>query len=125
MALSGLLLIDTSAYARGFRTADFDEDLCVCEVTELEILYGARSAAHYQDLEAKLSEYRRLRVDAQTFATARGAQRALAARGLHRLPIPDLLIAACAQQHGAGVLHVDRHYDVIADVLAFEPVRLG
>jgi predicted nucleic acid-binding protein len=37
--------------------------------------------------------------------------------------MPDLLIAACAAQHGAGVLHADRHYDALADVLSFEPVR--
>jgi predicted nucleic acid-binding protein len=40
------------------------------------------------------------------------------------VPIPDLLIAACAQQHQAAVLHVDRHYDALARVLAFTPVRL-
>ena len=45
------------------------------------------------------------------------------ARGEHRVSLAELLIAACAQQHGADVLHVDRHYDVLADVLAFTPVR--
>jgi predicted nucleic acid-binding protein len=63
-------------------------------------------------------------MDAETFATARTAQRELAAMSRHRVPIPDLLIAACAHQHGADVLHVDRHYDVLAHVLAFTPVRL-
>jgi len=33
-------------------------------------------------------------------------------------------VCGCAQQHQAAVLHVDRHYDVLAEVLAFEPVRL-
>lgn len=28
-----------------------------------------------------------------------------------------------AQQHGAGVIHVDRHYDVLATVLAFSSLR--
>ncbi len=36
----------------------------------------------------------------------------------------NLLIAACAQQHQAAVLHLDRHYDVLTGVLAFEAVRL-
>jgi len=40
------------------------------------------------------------------------------------VPIPDLLIAACAQQHGADVLHVDRPYHALASVLTFGPVRL-
>ena len=37
-------------------------------------------------------------------------------------PLPDLLIAACAQQHAAGVLHVDRHFETLTDVLAFDAV---
>ena len=40
-------------------------------------------------------------------------------------PLPDLLIAACAQQHSAGVLHVDRHYDALARVFEFAAVRLS
>jgi predicted nucleic acid-binding protein len=64
-------------------------------------------------------------MDAETFAIAAGAQRELAATGHPRVPIPDLLIAACAQQHGADVSHVDRHYDVLAQVLAFAPVSPG
>jgi predicted nucleic acid-binding protein len=37
--------------------------------------------------------------------------------------LADLLIAACAQQHGADVVHADRHYEVLATVLNFAPVR--
>jgi predicted nucleic acid-binding protein len=122
--LSGLLLVDTSAYARGFRTADFDDQLCMCPISRLEILYAARSQREYDAIDGKLAEFRSLRIDAQTMAGALSAQRTHAARGLHRVPIPDLLIAACAQQHGADVLHVDRHYDVLAQVMDFRPVRL-
>lgn len=57
-------------------------------------------------------------------AIARTAQRELATMSQHRVPVPDLLIAACAQQHQAGVLHVDRHYETLARVLSFTPVRL-
>jgi predicted nucleic acid-binding protein len=63
-------------------------------------------------------------MDAETFAIARTAQRELAAKSRHRVSLPDLLIAACAQQHQADVLHVDRHYDVLARVLLFTSVRL-
>ncbi len=43
-------------------------------------------------------------------------QRLLAAnRGNgHRRPIPDLIIVATAEPHGAEVLHVDSGYDMIA-----------
>jgi predicted nucleic acid-binding protein len=62
-------------------------------------------------------------MDAETFAAAASAQRELGDTGRHRVPIPDLLIAACAQLHGADVLHVDRHFDVLTDVLSFASVR--
>jgi len=34
--------------------------------------------------------------------------------------LPDLLIAACAQDSGVGVLHYDEDFDRLAEVLAFE-----
>jgi predicted nucleic acid-binding protein len=123
--LSGLLLVDKSAYTRGIERKDYTETLCVCPVIELELLVSARSESEYVAFEHALSALRSLRMDAQTFDSARTAQRELAAMGRHRIPMPDLLIAACAQQHAAGVLHVDRHYDVLAEVLEFQPVRLA
>lgn len=123
--MSGLLLVDKSALERTFDADAYTETLCVCPVIELEMLYSARSATDYAEIEDGLRNYRSLRVDAQTMAGARAAQRELAATSRHRIPMPDLLIAACAQQHGAGVLHVDRHYDVLAEVLDFKPIRLA
>jgi predicted nucleic acid-binding protein len=84
-----------------------------------------RSAGDYELLEDDLQQFRDLPIDAETLAVALGAQRELGARGQHRLPISDLLIASCAQQRGADVLHVDRHYDTLAQVLAFRPRRAG
>jgi predicted nucleic acid-binding protein len=118
-----LLLIDKSAYVRGTLAVAADDELCLCAVTRLELLHSARSAGDHQQLEGDLAEFRDLRMDAETFAVALGAQRELAAIGQHRVSIPDLLIAACAQQHAADVIHIDRHYDVLARVLNFTPVR--
>ena len=120
-----LALLDKSAYVRGAAAANFDRELCLCAVTRLELLYSARSAADYTALEDDLASFRELRIDVETFTIAARAQRELATGGRHRVPIPDLLIAACAQQHGAAVVHVDRHYDVLAGVLAFDAVRLA
>jgi len=58
-------------------------------------------------------------MEAETFAIASTVQRELAAAGEHRVAVPDPAIAACAQQHAAGVVHADRHFDVLARVLAF------
>jgi predicted nucleic acid-binding protein len=84
----------------------------------------ARASELVEVDEEDLSAFRILRMDAETFAAARAAQRELAALGRHRVPIPGLLIAACAQQHGAGVLHVDRHYEALAGLLEFDAYRV-
>jgi predicted nucleic acid-binding protein len=120
-----LVLIDKSAYVRGEAAVPEADELCLCAVTRLELLHSARSAGDYKLLDDDLQQFRDLRMDAETFAVALTAQRELATRGQHRLPIPDLLIASCAQQRGADVLHVDRHYDTLAQVLAFRPRRAG
>lgn len=121
-----LLLLDKSALVRMTKReplADGENELCICAVTRLEVLYSARSPGDYQELEAALDAFRHLRMDLETFAVASAAQRELAAGGQHRIPLPDLLIAACAQQHSADVLHLDRHYETLADVLAFRARR--
>jgi len=117
-----LLLVDKSACVRG-AVGGVEDELCLCAITRLELLHSARSRADYEQLELDLAQFRDLRMDLETLATALTAHRELAARGRHRLASPDLLVAACAQQHAAGVLHVDRHYETLAEVLAFTPVR--
>jgi len=124
MAVERLLLLDKSAYVHGAAALGLEGELCLCAITRLELLYSARSPADYVALESDLAEFRDLRIDAETVAAASGAQRELAVPSRHRLPIPDLLIAACAQQYGADVVHRDRHYDVLSTVLAFEAVRV-
>src|SRR5437588_8689103 len=119
-----LVLIDKSAYVRGDLEAGEDDELCLCAVTRLELLYSARSGDDYRALEDDLAQFRDLRMDTETFATALSAQRELANRGQHRIPIPDLLVASCAQQHSADVVHVDSHYEALSRVLVFHPRRV-
>ena len=40
----------------------------------------------------------------------------LARKGHHRLPIPDLIVAAAAESAGVIVLHYDEHFEHIAAV---------
>src|ERR1019366_8950340 len=84
---------------------------------------SARSATHHDQLLVDLLQLPRLRINADVEDAALDAQRDLARRGHHRSASPsDLLIAACAPVHGAGVLHYDRDYDVLVELpgLAFE-----
>jgi predicted nucleic acid-binding protein len=93
-------------------------------MTALEICYSARNLA---DLEAVLVGQRALEwlpVSEAAMDRALEVQRLLAARSgnEHRRPIPDLIIAATAELHGAEVLHVDRDYEMIAEVTG-QPMR--
>ena len=99
-------------------------EFCLCAVIRWELLFSARSSADCAALEQDLEHFRELRMDAETIATAGGAQRELARAGKHRVPIGDLLIAACAQQHAADVVHVDRHFGMLSSVLHFNAIRL-
>jgi predicted nucleic acid-binding protein len=120
------LLLDKSALVRAKEILEENHgELCTCAITRLELLYSARSAADYRQIEENLDTFHDLRIDAETVEIATSAQRELAQRGRHRIPIPDLLIASCAQQHQAAVLHLDRHYDALTEVLAFQSVRLS
>ncbi len=123
-AVERWLLLDKSAFVRATSLDPAFGEPCLCAITRFELLYSARSPRAFEQLEEELSAFHELRIDAETIAVARSAQRELAAKSRHRVPIPDLLIAACAHQHQAAVLHLDRHYDTLARVLAFTPVRL-
>lgn len=98
--------------------------IAACHMTALEVCYSARSQA---DLETLLTGQRALEwlpVTEAVMDRALEVQRLLARhRGNgHRRPIPDLIIAATAELHGAEVLHVDSDYEAIAEVTG-QPVR--
>src|SRR4029077_17027261 len=80
----------------------------------LEAGYSARSAGDHQALMVQLDWLPRIHVSPAIEKRALGAQRELALVGHHRLPPTDVLIAACADEAEAGVLHYDRDYDIIA-----------
>jgi len=119
-----LILLDKSAWVRGGAGLLDYGQLCMCAITRMEILFSARSADDYATLQGDLAAYRDLRIDHATVSAAESAQRELAAAGQHRISLPDLIIGACAQQHSADVLHVDRHFDALAETFGFRSIRL-
>lgn len=119
-----LILLDKSAWVRGGADLVDYGELCMCAITRMEILYSARSAGDFTTLQHDLDAYRDLRIDHATVSGAEAAQRELAASGQHRVALPDLIIGACAQQHGADVLHVDRHFHLLAKTFGFRSIRL-
>ena len=119
-----LILLDKSAWARGGAGLADRGELCLCAITRLEILYSAQTPAEYETRKTGLDAYRDLRIDTSTIAAAEAGQAELARTGRHRVSLPDLVIAACAQQHGADILHVDRHFDLLAEIFGFRSLRL-
>lgn len=120
-------LIDKSALVRLGRALDGDEWISrverglvhVCGVTLLEIGVSSRNQADHRDIQrvglvaGMPVEYLSPQAEARAFEV----QGLLADRGQHRAPsVPDLLIAAMAELRGLEVLHVDKDYDLIAEV---------
>lgn len=124
MALIARYLADRSALARFSHLAveqrhrPLLEDgwIATCGIVDLEVLYSARSLGAY---EATLQERQSLEdipITPEVVARAIAIQHDLARRGQHRVPIPDLLIAAAAESAGLIVLHYDRDFELIAQV---------
>ena len=120
-------LIDKSALVRLSQAADAIEWASRVErglvristVTRLEVGYSARTAADHRVLlgEPPISsmpvEYLTPRIEDRALEL----QFALAERGQHRAPsAPDLLIAATAELAELTVLHLDKDFELIAEV---------
>lgn len=91
-----------------------DNQLATCLPFLLEAGYSAQSLSDHISKMASLDRLPHVPVTPRVEHRAREAQRELAKLGHHRLSPADLIIAACAESEGAGVLHYDRDYDLIA-----------
>jgi len=117
-------LIDKSALARAVdplvgerlqRLSEFGL-LATCSIVDLEVLYSARRSEDYDAVADELAGFEHIPIDETVLDRARYVQRLLASIGQHRLPIPDLIIAAAAEAGGATVLHYDRDFERISAV---------
>jgi predicted nucleic acid-binding protein len=91
--------------------------IATCGIVDLELLYSAPSPATYAELARVLRSLPRAPVTEGAVDRALEVQGLLAARSEHRaVPLPDLLVAACAEHAGLTVLHYDADYDRIAEV---------
>jgi predicted nucleic acid-binding protein len=126
-------LIDKSALVRLAASRDATEWATRIErglvrittVTRLEVGYSARSGP---DLRAGLAQPPLSSMPVE-YLTPGIEDRSvevltlLADRGLHRAPsVPDLIIAATAELAGLTVLHLDKDFDVIAEITG-QPVQ--
>jgi predicted nucleic acid-binding protein len=124
VALTPAYLADKSALARMPNAAVrarlepllVDGLVATCGIIDLEIGFSARSAAVHRDIRRERRSLPRARIDDDVLDRALEVQGLLADRGQHRLPIPDLVIAAAAESAGLTVLHYDADFERIADL---------
>lgn len=101
--------------------------VAITTVTRLEVGFSARGAGEHAQIFTA-SPVAGMPVEYLTPAIedrALEVQRLLAERGHHRAPsIPDLIIAATAELTGRTVLHLDKDFDLIADITGQAVERL-
>ena len=122
MALSATYLADKSALARfpvaavARRLRPLMEEglLATCAIVDLEVLYSSRNLADYEETLEECRSLDDAPITPEVMSRAIELQHALAERGRHRLPIPDLVISAAAQVAGLVVLHYDADFERIA-----------
>jgi len=85
-------------------------------ITDLEVGYGSRNAREWDQDMADLSVFDLVVTTADHVRRARQVQRLLASRSQRGRKIPDLLIAAAAEDAGLTLLHYDADFDLIARV---------
>lgn len=106
----------SDAARRRLQALLFDNLLASCHVIALEVLYSARNLDDYETLQRGIGAIQWLPVTEPVMDRALEVQHLLARRGQHRTPLPDLMIAAAAEVHGAVILHYDSDFDRIAEV---------
>jgi len=94
--------------------------VATCGIIDLEIGFSAQTAAVHRDIGRERRSLPRARIDDDVLDRAFEVQAVLAERGQHRLPIPDLVIAAAAESAGLTVLHYDDDFERIAEVTGQE-----
>jgi len=127
----GVFIADGSAWARAhharvapaWSAALRNGQIATCPIVSLELLHSARDGAGFDGLAADLAQLRDVPITRSVTNAALGALRKLAhaPSPRHRaVKLPDLLIAAAAQDASLGVLHYDEHFDLLASSLSFE-----
>jgi predicted nucleic acid-binding protein len=97
--------------------------IAVCDAVVFELLYTTRSAAEFRERRAELSMLPQCPLNTATWDRAMNVFQLLAESGaLHhrQAKLPDLLIAAAAEQFGCAVLHYDQDFEAIAAVTGQE-----
>jgi len=85
-------------------------------ICDLEVGYSARNADEWDELVGALDAFEAVDTTAAHIHRSLQVQRLLAQRSQRGRKIPDLLVAAAAEELGVVVLHYDADFDLISSV---------
>jgi predicted nucleic acid-binding protein len=85
-------------------------------ISDLGVGYSARTSIEWDSLQEALEAFHLVEAHAGHVRRARQVQRLLAARSQRGRKVPDLLVAAAAEEAGLALLHYDTDFDRIAAV---------
>lgn len=91
-----------------------DDKILANGMITLELLGGTRTRKEFRRLKERLGALDMVPIDAALWVHAADFAFTLRRKGL-TIPYTDVLIAACALQADATLVHADRHFDLIAD----------
>ena len=122
-----MTLIDTSAWIHSLRRdgdpriRDRVASLLVagtatwCPIVRTELWNGARGGREQRILREMERDLLELPLTPAVWATADELARTSRARGI-TVPTVDLVVQACANHHGASLLHADQHLRLLAEL---------
>jgi predicted nucleic acid-binding protein len=125
----GPVLADTSAWMVARRNPQAREllldavgrgEVAWCWPVRYELIIDARRAEGVAAVDRTLEGLREIAVDRAVQRGVLAAMRDLAGAGSHRshrLPLTDLTVAVAAQSSGLDVLHFDRHFERLGELL--------
>jgi len=90
--------------------------LALARICDLEVGFSARNAEEWDQLVAALDAFAAVETTAEHVRRALQVQRLLSIRSQRGRKIPDLLVAAAAEELDIAVLHYDADFDLIAAV---------
>ena len=82
-------------------------------IVKLEILGGTKTEREFQRLKTRLDALDAVETDVELWDRAYGLAFKLRRKGV-TVPYTDILIAACALEVKATVMHADAHFDLIS-----------
>lgn len=120
-----LFLVDTSIWLYALRK-EFNPEIkdrlelllkenwvLIAGIIKLEILGGTKSEIEFKRLKKRLDSLQECKTDIPLWEKAYDLAFQLRRKGV-TIPYTDILIAATAMQHEATLLHVDAHFDLVA-----------